>query len=207
MRKNLRDTTVSRDYVDNILRSMIDSVIVASEDGRIQTVNDAICNLLGYKAEELLGQSIQKVIAEPEEMDGTGEKPSKSREVERLIEEGSIKNSERAYVAKDGRKIPVSFSGALMTDGGEQIEGLVFVAQDITERKRSAEELARQTSRLETLSQLTRRDHLYPRLGGCPERRRGGGGRPPARVQLPDLLAQRGDRRVDHPDRLGNRLS
>ena len=39
MIQDLQTTTVSKDYVDNIIRSMIDSVMVINPDGTIRTVN------------------------------------------------------------------------------------------------------------------------------------------------------------------------
>ena len=49
MTKSLRETTVSKDYLDNILRSMVDSVLVLDTDGTIKTVNQATLDLLGYE--------------------------------------------------------------------------------------------------------------------------------------------------------------
>ncbi len=62
MRDKLRKTTLSRDYVDSILSSMNDSIIVTSEDGRIKRVNRATSALLGYEEAELLGKSLDVII-------------------------------------------------------------------------------------------------------------------------------------------------
>ena len=48
---NLHETTVSKEYVQNILTSMNEALIVLSPQGNIQTVNQAICDLLGYQVE------------------------------------------------------------------------------------------------------------------------------------------------------------
>jgi len=54
---------------------------------------------------------------------------------------GFINNIEVFYLAKDGEKIPVLFSGAMMSDDDGEIRGYVCVAQNITELKRLEEQL------------------------------------------------------------------
>jgi signal transduction histidine kinase/CheY-like chemotaxis protein len=61
--------------------------------------------------------------------------------VESLIEAGFVSNVEKIYVARNGREIPMLFSSSVMRNDDEVFEGLVCVAQDITERKRFEEEL------------------------------------------------------------------
>ena len=47
MSESLQKTMVSRDYFDNIIKSMIDTLIVVDTEAKIQTVNPATCDLLG----------------------------------------------------------------------------------------------------------------------------------------------------------------
>src|SRR3970040_855325 len=61
----LTATTVSKDYVDNIIRSMVDSLIVTDEDGKIERVNDATLEMLGYQRRELLGKDIRGLFTPP----------------------------------------------------------------------------------------------------------------------------------------------
>lgn len=66
MAGSLQKTTVSRDYVDNIIRSMIDTLIVIDSEAKIRTVNKATCDLLGYKEEEIIGKPVEMIFAEEE---------------------------------------------------------------------------------------------------------------------------------------------
>ncbi|MBI5181253.1 MAG: HAMP domain-containing protein, partial [Nitrospirae bacterium] len=68
MSKSLQETTVSRDYVDNIVRSMAEALIVASLDGVIKTVNRAALKLLEYKEEELIGKHINMIFTAEEKI-------------------------------------------------------------------------------------------------------------------------------------------
>lgn len=55
MTDDLRRTTTSRDFVDNIIGSMIDTLVVVDRRGKIARVNKALLELLGYEEGEILG--------------------------------------------------------------------------------------------------------------------------------------------------------
>ena len=62
MTEDLRRTTVSKDYVDNIIGSMNDTLIVVGQDAKIRSVNKATCELLEYKEDELIGKDINLIL-------------------------------------------------------------------------------------------------------------------------------------------------
>ncbi len=62
MAKVLERNAVSRTYLDNVIRSLSESLIVVSPTGIIVTVNPASCSLLGYPESDLTGASIQRVL-------------------------------------------------------------------------------------------------------------------------------------------------
>jgi signal transduction histidine kinase len=127
MVERLGSTTVSKSYVEDIIRSMGESLMVVDFEGKVRTVNDATCLLLGYQEQELIGLGGDEVVV------GTGR--------------------ERTYRAKDGARIPVLFSAASLRGGA----GEVWLAQDITDAKRveqqllDAKEAAEEASRAKTL--------------------------------------------------------
>ncbi len=135
MAGDLKRTTVSKDYIDNIIKSMNDALIVVSPDGSIRTINEAACRLLGYTESELAGTSIEKIIAE--------ESALSDQEFNDLINKGITQNLEKTYLARDGRKIPVLFSASIMADANDIFQAVVCVAQDITERKKAEERFAK----------------------------------------------------------------
>jgi PAS domain S-box-containing protein len=133
MAHDLKKTTVSKDYVDNIIRNMIDTLIVASPDGIIRTVNRASCALLGYREEELIGQPIKKIFAD--------DTRNRGRVSDKLIKNVLMKNVEYTYLTKDGRTIPVLLSSSAINFGDATAPGLVCLAVDITDRKRAEDKL------------------------------------------------------------------
>jgi PAS domain S-box-containing protein len=131
MTENLKKTTVSRDYVDNIINSMMDTLIVTSREGRIMRVNHATGQMLGCEERDLVGRSIDEIIPQP---------PEKDPWLESVIEKGAISASEKIYLARDGRRIPVLFSASALHYSGS-IAGVVCVAQDISDRKHAEAQL------------------------------------------------------------------
>lgn len=126
---------VSYKNVENIIRSMSESLIVISQDGIIEFVNAATCALLGYEEREIVGQPVEKIIAEEEQQlrfKGSG--------IEDLIKKGAFQNVEKAYLSKNGRKIPVLLSVSVMRNDDGRIQGILCAARDITERKRAEEQ-------------------------------------------------------------------
>jgi PAS domain S-box-containing protein len=134
MAEGLIRTTVSKRYVDNVISSMNDSLIIVAEDGSIGKVNEATLRLLGYEADELIGRPFGLIL----KGDGADDYGADD-----LIEAKLVSDVEKTYVAKGGTKIPMLFSSSVMTDDEGVLEGLVCVAQDITQRKRAEEELQR----------------------------------------------------------------
>jgi PAS domain S-box-containing protein len=145
MTEDLRRTTVSRDYVDNIIGSMNDTLVVVNPDARIRSVNKATCQLLGYKEDELIGKDINLIV--PPEV-----KVFKDLEFQKLLDEGSVINHEIDYVTKSGKRIPVLFSAAVLRNKEGSIEGAVGIARDVTERKQAEEALRESERELHFLS-------------------------------------------------------
>jgi len=135
MMEDLRNTTVSKDYMDNIIKSMADSLIVVNKDATIKRVNQATITLLGYKEDELIGNPISMVFEEEEKL--LFEKSG----ISDLVKADYVTNVEKTYLSKDGGKIPVLFSGSVMRGEEGKIQGIVCVATDITERKKAEIEL------------------------------------------------------------------
>jgi PAS domain S-box-containing protein len=114
----------AQEYVDNILRSMEETLLVTDTELQIRRVNPSTLRLLGYNEEELIGRPAGQVILEREA-------PARRSAVE------------RTYRTKSGQLIPVLFSSAEIRNGSGVLEGYVWLAQDMTELKRVQGELVR----------------------------------------------------------------
>ena len=135
MTANLRETTVSKEYVQNILKSMNEALIVLTPQGGIKSVNQATLDLLGYEKMELVGQPVDKILAGAKESKIGKQNNSSQSEVQALVEHPFTENKEKTFVGKDDRTIPVLFSASPMPGPDETIQGIVCVATDITNLK------------------------------------------------------------------------
>ncbi|OHB35545.1 MAG: hypothetical protein A2Y09_07625 [Planctomycetes bacterium GWA2_39_15] len=144
MTENLQKITISRDYSDSIIRSIIGGLIVLSQDRCIRSVNAAACEMLGYNEDELTGMSFNKIFVEDTKF--------KVNELNSLIEKGYIINEEGVFLSKEGKSIPVLFSGSVMSKGNK-IEGIVCVFLDITERKQIEARQIQLLNELKTVNQ------------------------------------------------------
>ena len=145
MTEDLRRTTISKDYVDNIIGSMNDTLVVVDLEAKITNVNRATCELLGYEEDELIGKDINLIVPQEEEI-------FKSRGFQRLLRQASVVNHELDYLARSGKPIPVLFSAAVLKNKEEGVVGAVGIARDITERRRAEEALRKSERELRFLS-------------------------------------------------------
>jgi PAS domain S-box-containing protein len=118
---DLRASTVSRQYVESILRSMPDALVVFGPDGRIATVNRATCELLGYSAEELVGQPLGALMA----ADPDAVPP------ERLVTVHTKRDVPIALRARDGAVIPMQANLSIHRGADQKVLGVVVVARDV----------------------------------------------------------------------------
>ena len=152
MRDKLRATTVSRDYLDRILGSMSDAIVVTTPDGTISRANDAAVQLLGYQGDELVGTPILDIIA-PERRQAVDFAQDRPRPRETL------------FINVAGTRIPVSFTSSRITDDNGVFRGYIISARNITERKK-AEERIRYLARIDPLTKVPNRmqfQHLLQR--------------------------------------------
>jgi diguanylate cyclase (GGDEF)-like protein/PAS domain S-box-containing protein len=152
MREKLKRTTISRDYVDNVLSSMNETVIVTSADGTIKRINDATARMLNYSEEELLGQPLDLIIDK-----------RKSRVLEADVPSGIPR--EAFLLTKSGESVPVSYTASLISGDDIDSEDRIIAAQNITERRRS-ERRIRYLARIDALTKIPNRmqfQHLLQR--------------------------------------------
>jgi len=141
----LATATVSKTYVENIVQSMADPLIVVDPEVRIAMVNQALLDLLGYEPDELTGASVIRIFAHTGRQRGAA--------IKQDIERGLAGNVDSRFRTKAGQEVTVSLSSALVRAGGE-VQGLVIVAKDITEQKRREKELIEAKDEAERMVQL-----------------------------------------------------
>ena len=121
----------SKVFLENVLRSMHTAVLITDPGGAITSVGGTTSSLVGVDESTLVGQPLSTVLR-LDRPDTTGE--------------GEL-------LAGDGATVPVIVTTSELTDEHDTTVGTVYVATDISERKRLEVEL-RHAQRLESIGQL-----------------------------------------------------
>jgi diguanylate cyclase (GGDEF)-like protein/PAS domain S-box-containing protein len=161
MRQALRSTTFTRNYLHSVLNSMTDAVFVTAPGGIIRIANEAAWRLTGYAERELIGRDIVTLL-----------EPGDKAEAEPL--QVACEAGETVLRTHSGQTIPVSFVGSTIATDDPQFEGQIYVARDITERKR-AERRIRYLARYDALTKIPNRMQFQHLLQQAIARSRRGG--------------------------------
>ncbi len=143
MLDTLRDTTVSRGLLDDIVQSMNETLVVVDERGVVCSANRALLALLGMEEASVVGHPYKHLLGDPW---------IQSLVIDRA-ESGSVRDLETTYVTGDGAEIAVSLSAARLGLAGDGAGRFVCVAQDIRARKGTEAALRESESRFRNFAE------------------------------------------------------
>ena len=138
-----RALRVSEERNRTILKTAIDGFFIVNSNGDLLEVNDAYCQMIGYTQQELLGMSVIDLDVAEAPNDAAGR-------IEYILRQGWSR-FESLQRRKDGTVINIEASVTSLHNGTGQ---MVCFLRDITERKRTDEELALNMQRIQALLQL-----------------------------------------------------
>jgi PAS domain S-box-containing protein len=118
-------------------------------DGRYLMVNPALCDILGYTAEELLAIDFFK-LTHPDDME-----ISRKAMLGVLEGRGKTVRFDKRYLHKDGKTVWTEISSALVCDASGKPLHFVTQVIDITERKQAEEALRESEERYRMLFELS----------------------------------------------------
>lgn len=139
----------------------VDPTLWLDSHGVLRYVNDAVCELLGYSREELLGRTVFDISPDFTEAEW-------NESWKRLRRDGSLRLDDWLQ-SRDGTKIPVEVTVNYLEYEGQEI--LISVARDISERKRAEKELYHNAFH-DSLTGLPNRALFMDRLQHCIARSR-----------------------------------
>lgn len=131
MTEDLSKTLISKDYLDSVIKSIADLLIVTDSDGKIRSVNQVALDRLGYTEDEIAGKGFNALYAKTQDGMKSG-----NEFIERLMKEDNITGFETVFETKAGEAVTMILSGSIMEEKETNSISMVIIAKDITERKK-----------------------------------------------------------------------
>ena len=122
-----------RRYLERLIESSTDPIISTDNEGKVVLFNEGAEAMLGYRAEEVVGQRVT-ILYESEEQ---------AKEVMREMRKrgGTVSAFETTLGTKDGSLIPVLISASILYDEEGQEAGTVGFNKDLRQLKQAEKEL------------------------------------------------------------------
>jgi two-component system cell cycle sensor histidine kinase/response regulator CckA len=133
------------------LLDQVDAAVVATDlDGIVTQWNQGATRMLGWTAEDALGKRA-------EELEGWGPRAAATLPaVRERVARGQNHDVELRLTRRDGSRFDAYVTATPVRDDDGELLGMVGVAVDITERKRTATELAKRVEQQATVAELGR---------------------------------------------------
>ncbi|WP_375492601.1 ATP-binding protein [uncultured Nostoc sp.] len=130
-----RELRENRDQLATLLNSMSDAVIAANEQGRVTFMNPAAEALTGWQQKDALGNEAAKIFHIVDEVtETTLESPvTKVLREQQVVYLGEF----TSLITKNGKRVPIGDSASPLKGRPDQINGVVVVFWDLSERRQT----------------------------------------------------------------------
>src|SRR2546422_432769 len=124
--RDMRELDKARAYAESLIKNAPDPVFVSDLEGKILQANDAVFALLGFRPDELIEQSLSRIIT-PDE---TREFLAALREV---VERGVTRNARLNPRSASGEVIPTTLNASALRDPDGKVIGAIGILRDMRE--------------------------------------------------------------------------
>lgn len=151
----------SREWLATTLRCIGDAVIATDAASAVQLINPLAESLTGWKQSDAMGRPAPEIFS-LHAADGTA--PAWSDVEDLLAGRADVRGGKDVVlIARDGKRTPVDYTAAPISESGGRIMGVVIIFRDITEMKQAA---ARERNLSERLARSRRMESLGALAGG-----------------------------------------
>lgn len=150
-------------YEEFLSASMSAGLLGANLRGLVTFVNPVACHLLGYEAEDLIGQDIHGLVHH-QHPDGRPY-PREECPVAAAISEGrAVRGSDQVFWRRDGRPLRVIYSTQPLIEDG-RVSGGILSFLDLDAARRTGEQQREREAQLATAQKIARLGSWHVRLG------------------------------------------
>src|SRR2546426_567505 len=126
----MRELDKARAYAESLIKNAPDPGFVSELEGKILQDNDAVFALLGFRPDELIEQSLSRIIS----ADETREFLAALREV---VERGVTRNARLNPRSASGEVIPTSLNASALRDPEGRVIGAIGILRGMREREKA----------------------------------------------------------------------
>ncbi|MGH2505987.1 MAG: PAS domain-containing protein [Ktedonobacteraceae bacterium] len=124
--RDMRELDKARAYADSLIKNAPDPVFVSDLEGKILSANDAVYELLGFRPDEVLEQSLSRFIS-----------PEETREflaaLSEVIERGATRNARLNPRSASGEVIATSLNASALRENDGKVIGAIGILRDMRE--------------------------------------------------------------------------
>ena len=124
--RDMRELDKARAYAESLIKNAPDAVFISDLEGKILQANDAVFALLGFRPDELIEQSLSRIISSEE----TREFLAALREV---VERGVTRNARLNPRSASGEVIPTTLNASALRDPDGKVIGGIGILRDMRE--------------------------------------------------------------------------
>src|SRR5256714_508366 len=140
--RDMRELDKARAYAESLIKNAPDPVFVSDLEGKILEANDAVSELLGFRRDEVVEQSLSRFISEEE----TREFTAALREV---VERGVTRNARLNPRSASGEVIPTTLNASALRDSDGMVIGAIGVLRDMREYEEVVRDLEQSKTELQ----------------------------------------------------------
>src|SRR5574340_644071 len=140
--RDMRELDKALAYSDNLIKNAPDPVFVSDLEGKIIQANDAVSQLLGFRTDEVLEQSLSRFIS-----------PEETREflaaLDEVIERGVTRNARLNPRSASGEIIPTTLNASALRDADGKVIGAIGILRDMRAYEKVVRDLQESKSELQ----------------------------------------------------------
>src|SRR5437870_1799151 len=144
--RDMRELDRARAYAESLIKNAPDPVFVSDLDGKILQANDAVSELLGFREDEVVEQSVERLIS-----------PEETREfvaaLDEVVRRGVSRNVRLNPRSASGEIIPTTLNASALRDPAGQVIGAIGILRDMRAYERVLSDLEESRRELGAASQ------------------------------------------------------
>src|SRR5262249_688321 len=140
--RDMRELNKARAYAESLIKNAPDPVFVTDLEGKNTLANDAVSQLLGFRPDELMEQSVSRFISSEETRQFTAA-------LREGVERGVTRNASLNPRCASGEVIPTTLNAAALRDPDGKVIGAIGILRDMRAYERVVRDLEESKAELQ----------------------------------------------------------